>query len=426
MIFKISRFLSACCVLIFLLGSAAAQNKPQGISQDEDPFAKSQLSDIGMSGGTQLSVRGFVDTGFINITQTGPMADGGDISWVFGNSQFTFFSQTSTFAINEVDITFDVEKEIESFVLGGRFSIDFYPSRDSEAYTIADSEREFDVDQAFVFLEFTNFWNTRIVLGRAPGFVTLEQEEADSPDLRLIGHTYVFQAGGGYPIGLQVITRPSPKYTIKVGFSNGGVGDYSFFPGDDSTTNRPVARDADNNSPNDQVDKLTFSLGFEWVPFDRPADIGTLKIGIATAQNPGLTFNPTTNQPEPYSFNNIYFSYRPGSFEVRGEIAALEAFYELSLGKFDATMYYLLLTFFIEANHQVTIRGEGINFTTHRGSAIEGKATKNGISYRYRFHDSMVLKVEAVREVQTPQFFLPGLGEELTTDVFTTSWVFSF
>ena len=34
------------------------------------------------------------------------------------------------------------------------------------------------VDEAFVFLEFLQAWNTRIVLGRAPGFVTLEQQRA--------------------------------------------------------------------------------------------------------------------------------------------------------------------------------------------------------------------------------------------------------
>ena len=55
-----------------------------------------------------------------------------------------------------------------------------------------------------------------------------------------------------------------------------------------------------------------------------------------------------------------------------------------------------------------------------------GEATKNGLTYRLRISDPMVLKVEYVTEVQTPQYWRPTLHKQLTTNVLATSWVYSF
>ena len=227
-------------------------------------------------------------------------------------------------------------------------------------------------------------------------------------------------------------TRPLAGLAVKLGYSNGGLGAYSFFLGDDSTLNRPVARDDDKTAASDSVDGKTASAAVEWVPFDRPAEAGTLTLGLAGADNPELTFNTGTGRAEPYSFSNFYGAYRLGAFEVRAERAKLEAFFEgtpigsTSLGRFEASMAYLLLTYFLGSDHTFTLRGERIEYVTDLNSAIQGEATKYGLTYRYRFDDPMVLKVEAVRETQSPQFFVATEGQDLTTDVFTTSWVYAF
>lgn len=425
------RGLLAAVLVLGMLAPAQGQEAIQPEENESDPFGQSQFDDPTVSGslggsGTGISWSGFIDSGFIYITQTGPEDSGGDLSWAYGNSQFTFFSQTASFTLNEVDLTLDAERETDSGRVGARFSIDFYPSRDTEAYGISGSEREFDVDQAYVFVEFKNWGNTRLVLGRAPGFVTLEQQEADSPELRLIGHTYVYLAGGGYPYGFQVLAKPFQSLAVKVGIANGGMGDYSFFPGDDSTLNRPVARDADDNSASDKAQDLTYYGAVEWVPLDKAAEGGTFKLGVAAASNPGLTYNATDSVLEPYSFTNLYASYRYGIVEVRSELAVLKAYYELSLGKIEARMGYLLLSLHLGADHLITGRAERMTFTSDQYWGNATQASKYGLSYRYRMDGPAVIKLEAQREVQSPQFYVPGLWENLTTDVASLSWVYSY
>ena len=398
----------------------------------DDPFAESQLEEISVAGSAALggplfTVRGFVDTGYIQFSQSGPAADGGELSWAYGNSQFTFFSETSSFTVNEVDLTLAAETESGGRLMGARASIDYYPSRDLEAYQTTTTDRPFDVDEAFVFVEFLSAWNTRIALGRHPGFVTLEQQEADSPDLRLIGHTYVFLAGGGYPYGLQVHTRPGPALTVKLGVSNGGLGSYSFFPGDDSILNRPVAADADERAADDRVDGRTTAALVQYIPFDVPSGAGTLTLGAAYANNPELTFDEDSGEGEPYTFTNVYLDYRFSDFDLRGEYATIDVFYQdSSVGSFKASMAYLLLGYFLGANHLFTARWEQIAYETDLDPGNEGEAIKLGLTYRYRMDDHMVLKLESVTETQSPQFFNPTLGEDLTTNVLAASWIYSY
>jgi len=392
----------------------------------EDPFAQSQLSEAVFAAPALVVVRGFVDVGYLRISQVAPTDDGGDLSWVYGNSQFVFFSTSETFTVNEIDLTLEGEKETGSLLVGARASIDYYPSFDSEAYAVGAFPSS-DVDEAFVFLEWPRAWNTRLVLGRAPGFVTLEQQESEAPDFRLIGHSYVFQAGGGYPYGFQIITRPG-SLAVKLGYANGGVGAYSFSPGDGSTLNRSVARDEDRGqaAAKDKVSGFTTYGALEWVPFDQPAGAGTLRVGAAAAHSPELTYNSDTRQPESFNFANFYLGYRFGAVELRLERARLAAFYEQVLGKFDADMGYVLLSWFLGANHLFTLRGEQITFTTGLRPLTESEAVKFGLAYRYRVSDGMAIKAEAVTEEQTPQFFVATKGKDLTTKVVSTSWVYSF
>ena len=89
-------------------------------------------------------------------------------------------------------------------------------------------------------------------------------------------------------------------------------------------------------------------------------------------------------------------------------------------------MWYLLFSLHIGADHLLTLRAEQISYTTGLAPAVEGDATKYGITYRLRFTDSVALKLEAVRETQSPQFSNPDRGEDLTTDVLTSSWVYAY
>lgn len=420
-------------LLLAALPALAAAQAPVAVppAPSADPFARSQLAEpvvagTALPGGTQLTVRGFVDAGYIYIRQEGPASLGGDLSWAWGNSQFRFLSQNNTFTVNQVELSLEGQRESEGRVVGGRLNVDYYPSRDPEIYQGAGTDQPFDVTQALVFIEWPRAWRTRVVLGRAPGFVTLEQEEAAPPELRLIGHTYVFAAGGGYPYGLQAITHPLDSLAIRLGVANGGMGGYSFFPGDDSTLNRPVARDADAGG-NDQAHAKTGYGAIDYTVFDRAAEIGTLRLGLAGARNPGLTFDSTNDTLQAYRFSNVWAAYRLGSFEVRSESAKLSAFYETSLGRFEASMAYLLLSWYGGANHLVTLRVERMTFRTDRYWDFEGSAKKSGLSYRYRLADGVALKVEGVREIQSPQFYvMPPDWKDLTTSVFTTSLVYSF
>lgn len=396
----------------------------------DDPFGKSQFQDPALQpattpGGPTLTVRGFVDVGYVSITQTGPEVEGGDLSWAFGNSQSTFFSESRTFTVNEVDLTLEAQRTTNGRIMGARASIDFYPSRNTEGYRLASGDRDRDVDQAFLFVQFPDGWRPRVVVGRAPGFVTLEQQEGDAPDLRLIGHTYVFQAGGGYPVGAQVLLWPVAKLAVKLGVANGGVGDYSFFPGDRSTLNRWEARDADEKSANDEAEGQTGYAALEWTALDEPAGAGTLRFGVAGASNPSLTVN-SDGDAEPYAFSNVYGAYRRGMWEVRAETARLQAYYEDSIGALEAAMAYVLVSAYLGSDHLVTLRGERMTFTTDQDPDTEGSATKAGVSYRYRMDDHMHLKAEAVSETQDPQFFTPSEEETLTTNVLALSWVYSF
>ncbi|MBI3993464.1 MAG: hypothetical protein HY342_09330 [Candidatus Lambdaproteobacteria bacterium] len=416
----------AVVVLACAAGPAAAQAPAGG-----DPFGQSQLADpivagAAGTGAPLLTVSGFLDVGAVLITQSGPKATGGDLSWAFGNSQFTFFSQSQTFTVNELDLNFDAQREQGNVLYAARASIDFYPSRDSEAYSVAATDREFDVDEAFVSATLRHLGHTRIVLGRAPGFVTLEQQEGDAPEARLIGHSYVYLAGGGYPFGLQVIAWPVQAVALKFGMANGGLGAYSFYPGDNSTLNRPVARDDDRKSTADRLNAKTVYAAAEWTAFDRPAETGTLRLGLAAAQNPGLTWNALAARAEPYAFSNLYVAYRFGAFEVRSEAATFSAYFETGLGAFEASLWTALLSWYVDASHLLTLRAEGIAFKSDRDAAVAGTGSKAGLSYRWRLADGVVLKAEALRETQTPQYWQPTLGEALTTDVLAASWVYAF
>jgi hypothetical protein len=129
---------------------------------------------------------------------------------------------------------------------------------------------------------------------------------------------------------------------------------------------------------------------------------------------------------EPYSFSNVYGVYRRGMWELRAESARLLAYYEDSVGAFEATMSYLLVSAYLGSDHLVTLRGESMTFTTDVDPDTEGTATKAGVSYRYRMDDHMHLKAEAVTETQDPQFFTPSEEETLTTNVLALSWVYAF
>jgi hypothetical protein len=90
-------------------------------------------------------------------------------------------------------------------------------------------------------------------------------------------------------------------------------------------------------------------------------------------------------------------------------------------------MAHLLLSYDLGADHLFTLRGERISFDTALATwGTAGEARKAGATYRYRVGDGLVIKVEAVSEVQTPQFFQPTEQKELTTRVLSTSWVYAF
>lgn len=431
-------------LVVALLGALAlpapvlAQGEGQGDpfapgNGEEDPFAQSQFEEVPLAGrqaagGPLLSVQGFVDTGYIHIAQDGPDSLNGSLSWLPGNTQSTFSRETSTFTLNEVDLTLAAERQTGAMVVGGRASVDFLPSRDTAVYGGTAGEGEWDVDQGFVFLHWPQTLNTTVRLGRAPGFVTLEQEESESPDFRGIGHGYVFLAGGGYPYGLQVLTEPGGGFGVKLGVANGGLGAYSLYPGDESTVNRPVARtdDGDDTTPQTQADGRTTYGALTWTPFDQPADLGTLRLGIAAGSNPALTWNPVKERTEAYSFSNGWLAYRWGSYEVRAENARLDAYYEVGLGRLEATMTSLQLSLHGGVAHLVTLRGETMDFVSDRAADEPGTASRQGLSYRYRLAEGAALKLEWAQEVQRPQYWDPAADETLTTTVATTSWVYSF
>lgn len=395
-----------------------------------DPFAASQQAQMAQpavaTAGT-FTVRGFVDVGYINIAQSKPDGTGGDISWAYGNSQFNFSTTANTFTVNQVNLTLRGEREHGAMLVGAVGSISYYPSRDSEVYQSGNGDRPYQVDQAYLFAEWPRAGATRVQAGRWPGFLTLEQSESAPPDFRLIGHTYVFTAGGGYPYGLAVFTTPFGGFTVKASISNGGVGDYTFFPGDRSTTNLAVANDNDQEGQaSDKPDGKTASLAVDWVVFDRPAGAGTLRVGGGGASNPALTYNSVDEQVEPYSFTNLWLAYRVGNWDVRAESARLRAYYESSLGLFEASMYYVLLSYELGANHLITLRGEGITFVSDKDATRQGKATKAGLTWRYRMAPPMVLKLEYVTETQSPQFWQIAQGDDLVTTVAAASWVYSF
>jgi hypothetical protein len=418
------------CLLAFWapLGTAPALGQPK---PGDDPFAQSQQETVpalaAAPSGLSFTFRGFVDVGYINITQTRPPGSGGDLSWAYGNSQFAFPAAVNTFSVNEVALIFQGQREYAGRLVGATADVAFYPSRDQQLYLASGADREFQVAQAYAFVEFPSVWSTRILLGRAAGFLTLEQQEGRAPDLRIIGHTYVFQAGGGYPNGLQVRTHPGKPFTIKLGASNGGVGDYSFFPGDRSTTNLAVANHGDPKAdPKNKPNGMTASGAVDWVLFDRPADFGTFRVGIGAASNPSLTYNSVKDRAEPYAFSNAYLGYRVSDFELRAENAQLRAYYATSLGLFDATMYSALLSYEPSPNHMFTLRNEGISYVTDLDAKKRGQGTKNGLSYRYRIAPPAVLKLEYVTEDQSPQFWRISDGKSLTTNVAAASWVYSF
>ena len=409
--------------LISVLAAVAYAQSPA-----EDPFATPQLAQMPAappSTGT-FTVGGFVDVGYINITQSKVPGPGGAISWAYGNSQFGFASAVDTFTVNQLNLTLAAERELGSMEVGAVGSISFYPSRDVEAYGNGNSDRPYQVDRAYLFTEWPSAWSTRVQAGRWPGFLTLEQQESAPPDFRLIGHTYVFQAGGGYPYGLSVFTTPYAGITLKASVSNGGVGDYSFYPGDRSTTNLAVANDrVQKGAGADKANGKTGSLALEWVLFDRPAGAGTLRIGGGGADNPSLTYNTVKQRSEPYSFTNLYADYQLGSWELRTESATLRAYYTGGLGLFQASMYSVLISFEAGANHLVTLRGEGIAYRSDKYDE-QGQGTKAGVTYRYRMAPPMVLKLEYVEETQTPQFWQASRGKALVTDVVAVSWVYAF
>ena len=224
--------IGALLALAAAVGLSAASARAQGpqavpATPAADPFGRSQLAELaqpaaGAPGGTQLFVSGYVDAGYLRIRQQGPpLTSGSDTSWAYGNSQFTFSAPNDTFTLNEVALTLEAQREEGGVLHGARASVNQYPSRDPDTYGAA-GQSATDVSEAFVFVEWTRAWHTRLALGRAPGFVTLEQQEARPPELRLIGHSYVYQAGGGYPYGLQVTARPG-AWAIKLGAANGGT-----------------------------------------------------------------------------------------------------------------------------------------------------------------------------------------------------------
>ena len=98
----------------------------------------------------------------------------------------------------------------------------------------------------------------------------------------------------------------------------------------------------------------------------------------------------------------------------------------IGAGRMGYSMAYLLLSYFLGANHLFTARWEQIAYETDLDPGNEGDAIKLGLTYRYRLDDHMVLKLEGVTETQSPQFFNPTLGEDLTTNVFAASWVYSY
>ena len=407
------RGLLAGILVLGMLGPAQGQEAAPSDENEGDPFGQSQFDDpsiagVAGGGGVGFTWGGFIDIGYIYITQDGPSESWGDYSWAYGNSQFTYFRETNSFTVNEIDLTLKAERESDTSRMGAQFSIDFYPSRDSNGYGNSDSDLAYAVDQAYGFVEFQQWGNTRLVLGRAPGFLTLEQQEADSPELRLIGHTYVYLAGGGYPLGLQVLARPFPSWAFKAGIAQGDLGEYHFFPGSGDGSG------------------LTYYGAVDWVPLDKAAEGGTLKLGLAGASNPGMTNNATDNTLEPYSFTNLYASYRYGMVEVRSEMATLNAYYEWRLGEVKASMGYLLLSLHLGAAHLLTGRAEWMSFTSERYWGNATSASKYGLSYRYRMGGSAVIKLEAQHEVQSPQFYVPSSWESLTTDVASLSWVYSY
>jgi hypothetical protein len=396
---------------------------------ERDPFAESQLEQVAVSsapGGTVFTVSGFVDTGYIHIAQSGAEGAGSDISWAYGNSQFGFSSETDTFTVNEVDLTLRAERARDGSEIGAVASVDFYPSRDTETYASTETDREFQVDQAYVWITWPGAWDTRIRLGRVPGIVTLEQQqESEAPDSRLIGHTYVFQAGGGYPFGPQVRVRPLSALTVQLGQSNGGVGDYTFFPGDRGTANRSVAPDKDHpDDPTDKLEDKTLYGSVDWVVFDEAAGSGRLQLGGAYAGNPGLTYNPNKNRAEPYTFSDVWLAYKVSDYEARLEVASLSAYYSNSIGLFEAGMTSLLLSYELGARHLFTLRYETIDYVSDVNAGEKGQATKYGLTYRLRISDPMVLKLEFVTETQSPQFWT--MDGDLATDVAALSWVYSF
>jgi hypothetical protein len=415
------------------LGLLCALQSPAWAQEEADPFAESQLEQIAApsaEAATALVVSGFVDAGYVRITQTGPGDQFGDLSWAFGNSQSNFSTTADTFTVNEVDLTFRAEKHRDGLVTGAVASIDFYPSRDDEIYQGGPTDRPIVVDQAFVFVQFTQVWNSRIRLGRAPGVATLEQlTENEAPQSRLVGHTYVYQAGGGYPYGVQLMTEPAEGMWIHLGQSNGGLGDYTFFPNDRSTANRPVAPDEDQDyegAPPDRLKDKTVYAAFDWVVFDRPAEWGRFQVGLAYASNPGLTYNAAEDRVEPYTFSNGWLAYRVSDYEARLEVAGLETYYSAanSLGSFEAGLYSLLLSYELGAAHLFTLRYEQADFLTDVDPDQTGQAVKYGLTYRLRIGDPMVLKLEYVTETQSPQYYT--MDGDLTTNVLALSWVYAF
>jgi hypothetical protein len=431
------------CLALTVAGSARGQAvpvqavpvqavpvQPAGPAPGGDPFGQSQLATLAPAAagpaGVQFTVRGFVDAGYLHITQEGPAGTGGERSWAYGNSQFTFWSQTSSFVLNEVDLTLEGRRETATRVYGARASVDFYPSRDDDAYG-ATGGLALAVDEGFVFVEWSGGMRTRLVLGKAPGFVTLEQLEGDVPEQRLVGHTYVYLAGGGYPTGLQALLWPTAGLALKLGLANGGLAAYSFDHDDDSTLNRGVARDADDlGGVTDKVDSRTVYGAVDWVPFDRPAGAGTLRLGVAFGSAPELTWDAGASEAKPYSFRNGYAGYRLGALELRLEAARYAAFFEgaTSLGQFDAAPAYLLLSWHLGADHLLTGRYERMTFES--STRPDGTATKLGATWRWRLDDGVALRVEAVRETQSPQFWVTAGSADLTTTVLATSLVYSF
>jgi hypothetical protein len=381
-----------------------------------DPFAQSQLAQVApvTTGATQVTLSGFVDLGYIHIAQQGPTgAPQNIIGWAYGNTQFNYFTNTAQFTLNQVELTLDVQKEDGAHLYGSRASLAVYPSRDTDAHDVlaSDAPPAYDLLQAFVFFEWTQSWKTRVVLGRAPGFVTLAQREAEPPDLRLVGPTYMFQAGGGYPYGLQVHTQPLPGLWLKLGLSKGGLAGYSFYPGDNSASNDP-------SKPG-----VTYG-NVDWLAFDEAAGKGTLRLGISTASSPDLT--TAGGNPHPYSFSNLYAGYRHGSLEAQLEHGSLDTAYDgpSNLGWVHADITSLLLSWYAGANHLITLRLESMDFWSDHDKNTKIANHKNGITWRYRISDAMVLKVEAVQELQSPQFW--DLNEDLTTKVLAASGVYSF